>query len=112
MSIGGLSGWRTNPIVAKPKHDDSKGKRRMTRGPKYLRDTANIVLEALVRSVHNTYGEKPLTAADLRKLVDDLKRSDALDPTYAKAYGEIEAFALAQANAAQRVEVMHRIVTH
>jgi hypothetical protein len=112
MTLARLSGLRAKSIVAAPRSDSGEGQRRMTRGPKYLRDTANIVLEALVRSVQTTYGDRPLTAGELRKLVDDLKKSDALDPTYAKTYGEIEAFALAQANAAQRVEVLHRIVTH
>ncbi len=85
-------------------------------GPRQLRDTANEMLDAFIKAVEQNYSDRPVAAADLRRLAEALKSSAEFDAVYEKAYGELQVQAVAQALAvahdAQRVEMFHRVVTH
>ncbi len=88
----------------------------MTNGPRQIRNTANELLDAFIRAVEQTHADKPIGAAELRRVAEALKASPDFDALYDRAYQELQGQALAQALAverdAQRVEMFHRVVTH
>lgn len=88
----------------------------MTNGPRQIRDAANELLEAFLRTVEQRSADSPVGAAELRRIADALKASPDFDALYERTYGELQNQALAHALAverdAQRVEMFHRVVTH
>lgn len=60
-----------------------------SRGPKLLRRTTNVVLDALLQAAETAYRGKPLTREVLHDIVDGLKISGQFDDFYRRAYREI-----------------------
>jgi hypothetical protein len=82
------------------------------RGPRQLRETANTLLDAFIRAVEQADAGGKLSLADLTRVADALKASPELEPIYERAYAEIASGVLQESQAAQRVEVFHRLMTH
>jgi hypothetical protein len=60
-----------------------------SRGPKLLRRTTNVVLDALLQAADTAYRGKPLTREALHDIVDGLKISAQFDEFYRRAYREL-----------------------
>lgn len=60
-----------------------------SRGPKLLRRTTNVVLDALLQAAETAYHGKPLTKETLHDIVDGLKISAQFDEFYRRAYREL-----------------------
>ena len=88
----------------------------MTNGPRQIRDTANELLDAFIRAIEQSHGDKPIAAGELRRIAEALKTSPDFDALYDRAFHELQnqalAAALAQEHDAQRVEMFHRVVIH
>lgn len=82
------------------------------RGSQQIRDAANAVLDAFLKSVHQARGEQPLTVAELRHLAAAFRNATELEPLYEKAFAGMQQDALSAAYDAQRVEIFHRVMTH
>ncbi len=82
------------------------------RGLRLLRDSANQLLDALVKATQQAHGDRPVTVADLRKVADGLKTSPELDRFYEKTFADLQGLTLSEAHDAQRVEMFHRLITH
>jgi len=60
-----------------------------SRGPKFLRKTTNVVLDALLHAAENAYSGKPLTREVLHDIVEGLKISSQFEDFYRRAYREL-----------------------
>lgn len=60
-----------------------------SRGPKLLRRTTNVVLDALLQAAETAYRGKPLNRETLHDIVDGLKISGQFDEFYRRAYREL-----------------------
>ncbi len=60
-----------------------------SRGPKLLRRTTNVVLDALLQAADTAYPGKPLSRDILHDIVDGLKISGQFDEFYRRAYREL-----------------------
>lgn len=60
-----------------------------SRGPKLLRRTTNVVLDALLQAAETAYHGKPLSRETLHDIVDGLKISAQFDEFYRRAYREM-----------------------
>lgn len=60
-----------------------------SRGPKLLRRTTNVVLDALLQAAETAYRGKPLSRETLHDIVEGLKISAQFDPFYHHAYREL-----------------------
>ncbi len=58
-------------------------------GPHYLRRMSNMVLDALVQAVSESFANRPLTLPDLQRIVDGTKESPDLDHFYRAAYEQL-----------------------
>jgi transcriptional regulator with XRE-family HTH domain len=82
-----------------------------SRGASHIRETANSLLDAFISAVEKGFGENRPSPADLKRLAEALKTSPDFEPIYEKAFADLQANVLSQANEAQRVEVFHRLMT-
>ena len=61
--------------------DAKQGKPPMTqRGSQQIRDAANTVLDAFLKSVQQAHGEQPVTVGELRHLAAAFRNSTELEP--------------------------------
>ncbi|WP_338086844.1 hypothetical protein [Magnetospirillum aberrantis] len=60
-----------------------------SRGPKLLRRTTNVVLDALLQAAEGAYRDKPLSRDVLHDIVDGLKISSHFDDFYRRVYREL-----------------------
>jgi hypothetical protein len=60
-----------------------------SRGPKLLRRTTNVVLDALLQAAEGAYHGKPITRETLHDIVEGLKISGQFDDFYRRAYREL-----------------------
>lgn len=60
-----------------------------SRGPKLLRRTTNVVLDALLQAAETAYHGKPLSRETLHDIVEGLKISGQFDEFYRRAYREL-----------------------
>src|SRR4051812_35087711 len=64
-------------------------------GPRKIRDTANTLLDAFVRTVEKAYEGRPVSPVELQRIADTLKISHDFDGIYDKAFADLQTQAVA-----------------
>lgn len=82
------------------------------RGPEYLRKTANMVLDALLQAVHEGYAERPISYAELHRIVEGTKTSADLDHFYRASFDEMQRVNDEEQRRKSRVNAFGRLVVH
>lgn len=82
------------------------------RGPDHLRNTTNIVLDALVRAAEQSLHGQPIDMRTLESLVDELKQSAAFDDFYHRSYREMMEVVEGESLEQRRTNAFGRLMLH
>lgn len=83
-----------------------------TRGPRFIRNTTNHVLDALIRSAEHGYRDHPVGMNALKDIVEQLKVSGDFDDFYRRAYREMMEIVEAEKLEQKRTNAFGRLLVH
>jgi hypothetical protein len=83
-----------------------------SRGPKYLRKTTNVVLDALLHAAERAYHNHPMGMNALHDIVEGLKISGQFDEFYRRAYHELVELVEAEKVEQKRQNAFGRLIVH
>ncbi len=83
-----------------------------SRGPKYLRKTTNVVLDALLMAAERAYHNHPMGMNGLHDIVEGLKVSGQFDDFYRRAYHDMVELVEAEKIEQKRQNAFGRLVIH
>lgn len=83
-----------------------------SRGPKLLRRTTNVVLDALLHAAESAYHGRPITNESLHDIVEGLKISPQFDDFYRRSFAEVTQIVENEKLAQQRQNAFGRLMVH
>lgn len=83
-----------------------------SRGPRHLRKTTNVVLDALIKAAEASYRSSPLGMNALKDIVESLKRSPDFEDFYRRSYRELMDIVEAEKNEQRRTNAFGRLIVH
>ncbi len=83
-----------------------------THGPKFLRKTTNVVLDALLQAAERAYGGRPVAVEALHEIVQGLKNSAQFDPFYTQSFHELSKIVDGEKLSNQRQHAFGRLMLH